>query len=80
VELNNPSAINGCLVSRFDSPTPRVFVTTTQQIISGNGTEEPAPSIALEAGESPGSVLIGYNANGFGGELVQWNFEAYPGN
>jgi hypothetical protein len=55
-----------------------VFITTTRFV---SGVQEgPEPNIALEQGESAGSVLIGFNSDLPRADLAQWNFEAYPNN
>lgn len=70
---------DGCVVSGFDSSAPIVFLTVTQAN-NGDGEERPPATLALEAGESPGSVLIGYDVDVYQNISVQWNFEAYPNN
>jgi hypothetical protein len=83
--IQNTPGIYGCLVSGFDSSTPTVFLTTTRWLKNPSGTNGPQEfpsgwSIALEAGQSPGSVLIGSNSYGNPPDVMQWNFMAYPHN
>jgi len=81
--IQNTPGIYGCLVSGFDSSIPIVFLTTTRsyQYSRGLTTEYPAEwSIASEAGQSPGSILIGSNFYGNPPDVMQWNFMAYPHN
>jgi hypothetical protein len=75
----NTQNVTGCLISGFDSSTPIVFATNTQ-FLTGTVQYPTEFSIALEAGQGPGSVLIGYDSFIANPNVAQWNFEAYPNN